>query len=375
MSHFRMLSAASAALLTTTLAQPLAAEVQDRIYINPAAGFQYFDDQRDLSESGTYSLGVEYRFLDHWAVEGVYGNADPDRKYAPGHSDYKDYRLDGLFYFDDMNSADVVQPYLAAGAGHTEFDNDGEARINAGGGLRLVASDTVSLRLDAREFYSVDENAWDSLVSVGVSFAFNREAAPAPQQEPAPRPQPAPRPADSDGDGVPDSRDQCGGTPAGVSVTSQGCPTDADRDGVADYQDRCPGTATGVKVDKEGCEGVTERVETISLNIQFANNSSQVPAAYDAEIRRVAEFMREYPDTTVEIAGHSDSVGDASYNLNLSQQRAEAVAARLIERFGIADDRVSARGYGESQPVADNSTAAGREQNRRVEARIEKVIR
>lgn len=365
----RVLSASSAILLAATLAQPLAAEVKDRIYINPAVGFQYFDDKRDLSESGTYSVGIEYRLLDRWAVEGVYGNADPDRKHSPGHADYKDYRLDGLYYFDDINSTDVVQPYLAAGAGHTEFDSDGEARVNAGAGLRLVASDMVSLRLDGRQFYSVDEDLWDSMVSVGISFAFNRQA------EVAPEPAPAPMPADSDNDGVPDSRDQCPNTAAGVSVNAQGCPLDSDNDGVADHRDACANTEAGAKVDDKGCEGVTERVETISLSIQFANNSSVVRPAYDNEIRQVAEFMKKFPETRVEIAGHSDSTGLAQYNLDLSQLRAQAVATRLTERFDIAADRITARGYGETQPVADNSTTEGRKQNRRVEARIEKVIR
>lgn len=374
MSYKRMLYASSAMLLATTVAQPLAAEVRDRIYINPAVGFQYFDSERDLSESGTYSLGLEYRLLDRWAVEGVYGKADPDRDGTPGHADYRDYRLDGLYYFDDLNSTDVVQPYLATGAGHTEFDDNGETRLNAGGGLRLVASDMVSLRFDAREFYSIDEDAWDTLVSVGLSFAFNREAEPKPAP-PAPAPMPEPKPADSDNDGVPDNRDKCADTPAGVAVTAQGCPVDTDGDGVYDYRDACRGTTAGAVVDTKGCEGVTERVETISLKVQFPNNSSEVLPTYDTEIRQVADFMQRYPETQVEIAGHSDSNGEAAYNQQLSQRRAEAVATRLTERFGIDPERVSATGYGESQPVADNSTAEGRKQNRRVEARIEKVIR
>lgn len=366
-----------AALLSVALAQPLAAQEQerdiDRIYLNPAVGFQYFDDDRDLSETDTYSVGLEYRFLDHWAAEAVYGNADADRKNAPGNDEYKDYRLDGLYYFDDLNTQDVVQPYLAAGGGHTELEHNGETRLNAGGGLRLVASDLISLRLDAREFYSLDEHEWDTLLSLGVSFAFSRQAET--QPEPEPKPKPRPQPADSDNDGVPDSRDQCSDTPAGAAVTSNGCARDSDNDGVADFRDQCTGTAAGVKVDEQGCEGVTERVETIELHIQFPFNSDEIKPIYDHEIQEVADFMDEYPDTSVEIAGHSDSVGDAAYNQKLSQQRAEAVAQRLVERFGIASDRVRARGYGESEPIADNSTDQGRIRNRRVEARIEKVIR
>lgn len=367
----RALSAGIALALSSTLVQPLAAEDRDRIYINPAVGYQYFEDDRDLKldEAVTYSLGLEYRFHDHWAVEGLYGQAEPDLKNGSGDVDYEDFRLDGLYYLDDLNTSSMIQPYLAAGGGRTEFDGNEETRLNAGGGLRLVANDRVSLRLDAREFYSLDEEAWDTVVSLGLSFAFSREA------EAPPAPEPAPQPADSDNDGVPDNRDQCPDTPAGAAVTSDGCPRDSDRDGVADYRDECPGTEAGAEVDEKGCEGVTERVETISLYIAFPLNSADVPNAYDSEIREVADFMKEYPDTSVEIAGHSDSTGEADYNQQLSQQRAEAVADRLVQSFGIDRDRVAARGYGESEPIADNSTAEGRAQNRRVEARIEKVIR
>lgn len=373
MPFTRRLPLGGALLLAAAVSQPVAAEDRDRIYLNPAVGYQYFDDQRDLDETEVYSLGLEYRFLDHWAAEAAYGKSNPDLKDGTGDLDYRDYRLDGLYYFDDLDSNDTVQPYLAAGAGHTEFDNDGETRLNAGGGLRFVANDLVSLRLDAREFYSLDEHAWDTVVSLGVSLAFSREVEPDPRPEPAPAP--PPQPADSDSDGVPDSRDQCPDTPAGAAVNAQGCPLDSDRDGVADYRDACPGTAADAEVDDKGCEGVTERVETVELQIQFPFNSAEILDVYDSEIREVADFMEKYPDTTVEIAGHSDSVGPADYNQQLSQERAEAVAQRLTDRFGIAEDRVTAKGYGESEPIADNSTDDGRIRNRRVEARIEKVIR
>ncbi|MEH6560951.1 MAG: OmpA family protein, partial [Marinobacter sp.] len=77
------------------------------------------------------------------------------------------------------------------------------------------------------------------------------------------------------------------------------------------------------------------------------------------------------PGTVVEIAGHADNTGKASYNQFLSQRRAEAVAGRLTGPLGVDPSKVSAKGYGESEPVASNKTAAGRAENRRVEARIQ----
>ena len=93
--------------------------------------------------------------------------------------------------------------------------------------------------------------------------------------------------------------------------------------------------------------------------------------AFDDEIRRVADALNDNPGTVVEIAGHADNTGKASYNELLSHRRAEAVAARLTGPLGVDPAKVSAKGYGESEPVASNDTAAGRAENRRVEARIQ----
>ncbi|AMQ89401.1 OmpA family protein [Marinobacter sp. LQ44] len=368
------------AALTASLATPALADRQETIYLNPFAGFQLFDDKRDLSETGTFGVGVEYRFLPRWSVEAVYSRADADRKYVAGESEFQELRIDGTYYFAGPDAA--WNPYISLGAGHAEFgvgdtisyttagtDHE-ETRVNVGVGFRYNVSDSISIRGDLREFHGIDESTFDTMASLGLSWAFTRTVASS-KPAPAPEPAPAPAPADSDGDGVPDNRDQCPNTPAGVQVDSRGCPVDSDGDGVPDYRDECPNTAAGATVDERGCEGVTETVETIELRVQFPTNSSVIDATFDNEIRRVADFMAEYPETTVEIAGHSDSIGDAEYNRFLSQRRAEAVANRLTTVLGVDPDRVSAMGYGEAEPIASNDTAAGRAQNRRVEARIQ----
>lgn len=383
-----------AAIALPTLAQE---SVDQKVYLSPFAGYQLFDDKRDLSETGTFGFGLEYRFQPNWAAEVVYSRADADRKYNAGSSDFEELRLDGLYYFGNFNEA--WNPYLAAGAGHADFggsipdpqtagtDHD-ETRVNVGGGVRYNVSDSISLRADIREFHGIDESTFDTVASLGISVGFGRSTTP-------------PAPEDSDNDGVPDTRDQCPGTAAGVSVdangcerdgdddgvvdsrdqcpntpmgaevNSRGCELDSDNDGIVNSKDRCPNTSAGATVDEEGCEGIEETIETIELSVKFPTESAVIGNTYDDEIRRVADFMNEYPETSVEIAGHSDSLGEASYNQQLSQQRAQAVADRLIDALGIDRDRVRAVGYGEAEPMASNETAAGRAQNRRVEARIQ----
>ncbi|WP_417538800.1 OmpA family protein [Marinobacter sp.] len=392
------------AAIASTFAAPALAERTETIYINPFAAYQLFDDSRDLSETGTFGVGLEYRFRPNWAVEAIYSRADADRKYVAGSSDFEEIRVDGIYYFAGQEKA--WNPYVSVGAGHADFgigDNIGyrttgtdhdETRVNVGTGFRYNVSDSVSVRGDLREFHGIDESTFDTQVSLGISFAFNRTVG----STPAPAPQ---RAADSDGDGVPDSRDQCPNTPAGATVDSTGCEPDADGDGVADARDACPNTPAGAQVDSRGCEldsdndgvvdsqdlcpntpagatvdatgceGVTETIETFTIEVQFPTNSSVIGNSYDAEIRRVADFLNENPETIVEIAGHSDNTGKASYNLFLSQRRAEAVAGRLTGPLGVDPARVSAKGYGIEEPVATNATAAGRAENRRVEARIQ----
>ncbi|WP_138438418.1 OmpA family protein [Marinobacter alexandrii] len=373
-----MRSCAMAAVAATLVTPAIAEERRDTIYINPFAGFQYFDDKRSLDESVTYGFGVEYRFLPHWAIEGVYSRANADHKYGSGDSDFEEVRVDGTYYF--AGPEEKWNPYVSLGAGHADFGNDSsrmgtsgsnhdETRVNVGTGVRYNVTDRFSLRGDLREFHGIDESTFDTQVSLGFSLAFARTTT-SPSPAPAPAPVPA-KPADSDNDGVIDSRDQCPGTKAGVAVNTAGCELDADNDGVVNSADQCPNTTAGADVDATGCEGVTETIETFEVEVQFPTNSSVIGNKYDDEIRRVADFLKAHPETVVEIGGHSDDRGDADYNQTLSKRRAQAVAKRLTDALGIDPERVTAVGYGETEPVASNTTAEGRAANRRVEARIQ----
>ena len=171
---------------------------------------------------------------------------------------------------------------------------------------------------------------------------------------------------DSDGDGVPDARDACPNTPRGAKVDAKGCELDSDNDGVVDSKDRCPNTRAGAPVDVYGCE-IKDKIEL--PGVQFETNSATLVAASTRVLDDAAETLKRNPGITVEVAGHTDSSGAASYNQGLSQRRAESVAAYLTDR-GVAGSRLSTRGYGEAEPIADNSTREGRALNRRVELRV-----
>ena len=198
--------------------------------------------------------------------------------------------------------------------------------------------------------------------------------APEPVKAAIVAPAPAPAPVDSDKDGVIDENDKCPGTAAGVAVDAKGCPLDSDNDGVIDSLDQCPNTKAGMAVDSKGCPPPIEENVKIAIGVLFASGKADIKEDSTDDIKKLGVFMQTYPTTTTVIEGHTDSVGSAALNKALSQQRADAVRDYLVKNYSIDANRIKAVGYGPDRPVADNTTAAGRQQNRRIEAAIETVI-
>ena len=158
-------------------------------------------------------------------------------------------------------------------------------------------------------------------------------------------------------------------------MDADGCPTDSDGDGVYDGLDRCPNTPSGVVVDEFGCPIAVplfddDTDEALVLEgVFFEFNSADLTESSKVVLDRIAEsLVLDYSDVRVEVGGHTDSSGAASYNLKFSRQRANAVRDYLVDR-GVSADRLIAEGFGESRPIADESTPGGAAENRRVELR------
>ncbi len=109
----------------------------------------------------------------------------------------------------------------------------------------------------------------------------------------------------------------------------------------------------------------------VELDVKFDFDKAQVKQESYGDIKALADFMKQYPQTSTVVEGHTDSVGSDAYNQGLSERRANAVREVLVNQYGVESGRVQAVGYGESRPVADNATAEGRAINRRVEAEVE----
>jgi OOP family OmpA-OmpF porin len=157
---------------------------------------------------------------------------------------------------------------------------------------------------------------------------------------------------DEDGDGVPDSRDKCPGTPHGVTVDANGCPPPAP---VVE-------------------EAVVVKEETIVIrDVHFQFDKATLTPSDKQVLDKIATRLKaEAPTAQLTVTGHTDSVGSDAYNQKLSDKRAHSVVEYLIEQGVPRSSFVSVVGAGESNPVADNSTADGRAQNRRTEIHIER---
>jgi OOP family OmpA-OmpF porin len=134
---------------------------------------------------------------------------------------------------------------------------------------------------------------------------------------------------------------------------------DGDGDGVCDADDKCPGTPAGTTVDKVGCPCSQE------LKVLFDFDKAELRPESITELERVVKFMNDVPFATAKIDGHTDSVGSEAYNMALSDRRAKAVFDYLTSR-GVDPARLKSQGFGETNPIATNDTAEGRQQNRRV---------
>ena len=332
-------------------------------------GYHYTEAQDDdnLDKLGFYqeddlytgaALGIELTPSTQFQVE--YGVTDSDGIARDGSKyDAEREMITGNFLvgFDEFTGYrdTAFRPYGLIGAGQQkiEFKNpDGSKRAatkdtigNLGLGAMYRINDALSLRGEARAIHNFDHNLWDGMALAGLEVVLGGHLAPAVAAPAVPQTPVVVVEADqdSDGDGVIDSLDQCPNTPANVVVDETGCPVQ-------------------VQIDDE---------LKMELRVFFDNDKSVIKEQYKPEIAKVAEKMREYPNSSASIEGHASKTGpSARYNQRLSEARAIAVKTMLTNEFGVAPNRLSTVGYGYDRPIAPNDTEEGRAMNRRVYAVI-----
>ena len=318
-------------------------------------------------ENGLYTgaaLGIELTPSTQFQVEYGVSNTDAVNRAGTVTNDAEQEMISGNFLIGTEQftgyTDNALKPYVLVGAGRSKIEVEDPAGDfvtgskdtigNLGLGAMYRINDALSLRGEARAIHNFDNNWWEGMALAGLEVVLGGHLAPAVAVPPMEEPNVVTPPIvvvesdlDSDGDGVPDSIDACPGTPMNVVVDARGCPVPVD---------------------------ITDELK-MELRVFFDNDKSAIKTQYKPEIAKVAEKMREYPNSTARVEGHASKTGpSARYNQRLSEARAVAVKSMLTNEFGIAPNRLSTVGYGYDQPIADNNTEEGRAMNRRVYAII-----
>ena len=173
---------------------------------------------------------------------------------------------------------------------------------------------------------------------------------------------------DTDGDGVEDRKDKCPNL-AGA-IAGEGCP-DTDGDGVFNNIDKCPDVAGAVA--NKGCpeikKEVIQKIALAAKGINFETGKAVITAGSFKSLDDLVTLLNSYPGASVEIQGHTDNNGTPESNKTLSQERANSVK-RYLSAGGVSEARMTAVGYGQEMPLADNKTEAGKTKNRRVDFKL-----
>ena len=354
------------------------------------------DIETSYDDDTAYGVSLGYKFASpvRFEIEYRKGDNDIDEVTTGGVSTPNNGSLQvesilGNLWFD-FRAGERLRPYIGFGIGSANLeigDADDDVTI-AQVGVGITYFMTPRLALDLGYRYSESEDATFKSSTMDVETEYSAQSLMLGLRFNFFEAQYGAK--DSDGDGVTDDLDQCPGTPRGVQVDSVGCPLDGDNDGVADYLDQCPNTPPGVKVNASGCplildgdnDGVSDDNDAcpdtpagqavmsngcakdqavILRGVNFELNSAQLTMNAETILNGVAETLVASPGFEVELQGHTDSSGSDSYNMNLSQNRAKSVKNYLVGS-GVAGNRLTARGYGEEQPIASNESKDGRAQ-------------
>lgn len=361
-------------------------------------------------------------------LAGSFNNIDRVGDYKVQSTSYLGADLDVKYNF--VRDYGWFDPYILAGGGYTWLEEQGNGTANIGLGFNLWANEWLGLNIQTAYKHSFDDKTllphWQHAASVVFKFggidtdgdgiydkydacpevagleAFNgcpdsdgdgiqdsedacpNEAGPA-ELNGCP---------DSDGDGVPDKDDACPNEAGPASLN--GCP-DSDGDGIADKDDQCPNEAGPAEnngcpwpdsdgdgvLDKDdecpnvvgvaenaGCPIVSEEVQKeitdLARAIYFKTGSAEFTDETAIRMDQISQIVNQYQTLRFDVEGHTDNTGSDKINNKLSQQRADAVRNYLVEK-GFPADMITAKGFGSANPIGDNKTRKGRQQNRRVE--------
>jgi OmpA-OmpF porin, OOP family len=378
---------------------------EKRFYVAPFVGWTFFDGDRHFASGqklndDVYFGGRAGALLTHALWFDLAGGYTGTKDCASCTESWTHFSGNLML---SRASSRLINPFVSLGGGWSTFKHAIGASENSGtfeaaGGLRVRLSDVLGIRLEARNVLALSKSGNsnarmdDIVVGAGLTVAFGGKSQGGDSdgdgisndRDNCPD---TPRgckvdahgcPIDSDGDGVCDGRDKCGTTTSGCMVDENGCPLDADGDGVCDGLDQCPGTPANTLVKADGCPLIADvnhlEMELLNTgmirlsNVNFDFDKSDIrPDAY-AVLDTVGRVLTKWPGLRIEIGAYTDSRGTEVYNYALSHRRAESVRAYLLEHFKQFEPaQLTAKDFGESNPLVSNTSEANMQVNRRVE--------
>ncbi|QHS10137.1 OmpA family protein [Sinimarinibacterium sp. NLF-5-8] len=389
-------SATALALLWSCSAAAVTVDDYDIPYVGAGYNFEISDSARESGNGNGFDLRFGWP-LTQWgysnlAVEGQFHALQRKRDVDGQHDYQRGIMLDLVYDFGSLGwqNGFVFKPFVLGGLGVVQDDVRGDSRnsfgLNFGGGA-LIPLPWLGLaaRLDARiqaqdnkKSVPGEDILIDYRIGAGLQLPLSMFFTPAEHRAPAPAQEcelavvdpitgRSDCGVDSDRDGVIDSLDECPDTPFGAVVDGRGCPMSAVALPMPE-ESPCFG---GFDVQGQACadHGVDSGAGVVLENVTFENSDAILTGEARRALDQMADSLKAQPSVRIEIGGHTDNVGNESFNHILSQERAESVRQYLISR-GIDSGRLVAMGYGQFRPIASNRTEAGRAQNRRVEFRI-----
>jgi outer membrane protein OmpA-like peptidoglycan-associated protein/plastocyanin len=337
-------------------------EIDDRVYITPMFSYVLADDARDSDDGLGATLAIGKPVSPHLEIElrGSYLQYDandnrPRLLGQPIGPEPEDY---------EVTAGGIGASYFFESPGRGFFLH-GDAMVGDGtlynAGIGFDWGGEVRLRFEALYHWDRDDVDFEEPqfnLGLRIPIGKRKQAPPPPPVQVVPPVEPSPPPAAQCGDGVDNDADGAVDFPADPGCTSEDDEDEADPP--------CELPPPGQTMSLAGCKtGDTIVLRGVNFEFDKANLTVNAKSLLDM----VVDALNKRPDILVEIDGHTDSKGSDTYNQKLSERRAQSVMRYLVEH-GIAADRLSAAGFGESMPVADNATDEGRELNRRVELKV-----
>lgn len=319
---------------------------QSQTYYVPISFGEYLpESSRDINNSVYGALGIGYNFTNVFAVQAQLGYFSPD--YQNNNQPMNSYLGTVEVRVNAANPTRVV-PYALAGIGTLKLPTS-QFVEDYGLGIDFKLSPTISIGGTARQIYQSTTGSYlDTLFTGNLTWYFGGQNQTIQQAAPATAPAPA----------TSLNQDQQNMLQKAQTTLKPILPA-----GVVP----CVNNKLG---NQAGCVTFSGDTMVMHLNVHFEQNKADIQSQYNTPISSVGNFMHAYPDTTVTLYGYASSEGPVAFNQKLSEQRAQSVSGYLVNNAGVNQSRIDTTGMGTKDPIGDNATLAGRQMNRRVEAKI-----